>query len=69
MYLCLSSIQWLVRASSSVPENGGRGLNLVAFERLVLGLACTNVLVVDRQLWGEMTKEPWYGLLTERFPC
>ena len=53
----------MVWANSSVPGSGGHGLNLVAFERFVLGLACTDVLVVDRQLWGEMPKDHGMGYL------
>ena len=63
VYLCWAAIPLLVRASSFVPGGGEFGLTLIALERLVLGLACTNVLVVIRLPWCRMPKDHGIGCL------
>ena len=46
-----------------VPGGGELGLTLITLKRLVFDLACTNVLVVDRQPWCEMLKNHGRGCL------
>ena len=53
----------MVRASAFVPGGGALGLILITLERLAFVLACTNVLVVDRQPWCGMPKDHGIGCL------